>query len=166
MIVLCVNSGSSSVKLALFRGEERLASASVGRVTDHGHAVHQGLDDLEARGFPPPDAAGHRFVHGGPQHHAPVLLDSALIASLREAVPYVLSLLGIRETEPAIATIDARVRRERTFEALRRILLREAIERPLIIVIEDLHWIDSESQAFLELFVRSVAIAKVLLLVR
>ena len=61
MIVLCVNSGSSSVKLALFRGEERLASASVGRVTDHGAAVHQALADLEARGFPPPDAAGHRF---------------------------------------------------------------------------------------------------------
>ena len=88
MIVLCVNSGSSSVKLALFRGEVRLASASVGRVTNHGAAVHQALADLEARGFPPPDAAGHRFVHGGPRHHAPALLDSALIASLREAVPF------------------------------------------------------------------------------
>jgi len=88
VIVLCVNSGSSSVKLALFRGEVRLASASVGRVTNHGAAVHQALADLEARGFPPPDAAGHRFVHGGPRHHAPALLDSALIASLREAVPF------------------------------------------------------------------------------
>ena len=117
MIVLCVNSGSSSVKLALFRGEERLASASVGRVTDHSHAVHQALDDLEARGFPPPDAAGHRFVHGGPRHHAPALLDSALIASLREAVPFAplhvpAALLGVeavaarRPGLPQVACFD------------------------------------------------------------
>lgn len=117
MIVLCVNSGSSSVKLALFRGDERLASASVGRVTDHGQAVHQALDDLEARGFPPPDAAGHRFVHGGPRHHAPALLDSGLIASLREAVPFAplhlpAALLGVaavserRPEMPQVACFD------------------------------------------------------------
>ena len=117
MIVLCVNSGSSSVKLALFRGDERLASASVARVTDHGQAVHQALDDLEARGFPPPDAAGHRFVHGGPRHHAPALLDSGLIASLREAVPFAplhlpAALLGVeavaarRPGMPQVACFD------------------------------------------------------------
>jgi acetate kinase len=83
-----VNSGSSSVKLALFRGDERLASSSVGGVTDHGQAVHQALADLEARGFPPPDAAGHRFVHGGPRLHSPQRLDANLLASLKEAIPF------------------------------------------------------------------------------
>ena len=117
MIVLCVNSGSSSVKLALFRGDERLASSSVGGVTDHGQAVHRALADLEARGFPQPDAAGHRLVHGGPRHHEPALLDSALIASLREAVPFAplhlpASLLGVeavaarRPGMPQVACFD------------------------------------------------------------
>jgi acetate kinase len=117
VIVLCVNSGSSSVKLALFRGDERLASASMSGITDHGHAVHQALADLESRGLPLPDAAGHRFVHGGPRHHAPALLDSALIASLREAIPFAplhlpAALLGVeavaarRPGIPQVACFD------------------------------------------------------------
>jgi acetate kinase len=88
VIVLCVNSGSSSLKLALYRGDERLASSSVARVVDHGQAVQQALATLEERGFPSPDAAGHRFVHGGPRHHAPQRLDAELLASLRESVAF------------------------------------------------------------------------------
>jgi len=120
VIVLCVNSGSSSVKLALFRDDERLASSTVegvGRVADHGQAVHQALADLEARGFPPPDAAGHRFVHGGPLHHAPRRLDPELLASLREAIPFAplhlpAALLGVeavsarRPEMPQVACFD------------------------------------------------------------
>ena len=120
MIVLCVNSGSSSVKLALFRDDERLASSTVegvGRVPDHGQAVHQALADLEARGFPPPDAAGHRFVHGGPVHHGPRRLDPELLDALRKAVPFAplhlpAALLGVeavsarRPGMPQVACFD------------------------------------------------------------
>ena len=117
MIVLCVNSGSSSVKLALFRGDDRLATHSVGGVTDHGRAVHEALATLEGRGFPPPDAAGHRFVHGGPRHHAPRRLDAELLASLREAVPFAplhlpAALLGVEAVSarrpgiPQVACFD------------------------------------------------------------
>jgi acetate kinase len=112
VIVLCVNSGSSSLKLALYRDDERLASCAVegvgvdrgglrlrdgtgkivreqsGRVADHAQAVHQGLAALEGHGFPPADATGHRFVHGGPHQHAPRRIDAELIASLREVVAF------------------------------------------------------------------------------
>lgn len=112
MIVLCLNSGSSSLKLAMYRADDRLASCAIDgigsttsrlrlrdagpkplreeplRVTDHGEALHAGLDALLGHGFPPPDAAGHRFVHGGPLQHEPRRLDGPLLAALREAVPF------------------------------------------------------------------------------
>src|SRR4029453_6539053 len=41
-------------------------------------------------------------------------------------------------------------RRQRTLEALKRVLLRESQAQPLLLVFEDLHWIDSETQALLD----------------
>jgi acetate kinase len=90
-IVLCVNGGSSSVKVALFRltsaSEVRLASESV-----EGHDVEEGikkaLEMLRSRALPPPDVVGHRLVHGGPNHCDPQRIDAPLLASLRLAVPY------------------------------------------------------------------------------
>jgi acetate kinase len=117
VIVLCVNSGSSSLKLALYRGDERLSSHSVERVSDHGQALQQALTALEERGFPPPDAAGHRFVHGGPRHHSPRRIDAELLASLRQAAPFAplhlpTALLGVeavsarRPGMPQVACFD------------------------------------------------------------
>ena len=48
---------------------------------------------------------------------------------------------------------------------MRRLLLREAKDRPLLVIVEDLHWIDSETQAFLDDFVERVSHVRVLLLV-
>ncbi len=56
-------------------------------------------------------------------------------------------------------------RRRRTQEALKRVLLRESQEQPLLLVFEDLHWIDSETQAVLDLLVESLPTVRVLLLV-
>src|SRR5205807_6195183 len=52
-----------------------------------------------------------------------------------------------------------------TLEALMRVLLRESQVQPLLLVFEDLHWIDSETQAVLDLLVESLPTARVLLLV-
>jgi len=117
VIVLCVNSGSSSLKLALYRGDERLSSQTVERVTDHGQALQQALTVLEERGFPAPDAAGHRFVHGGPRHHSPQRIEAELLASLRQAAPFAplhlpAALLGVeavsrrRPGMPQVACFD------------------------------------------------------------
>src|SRR5439155_1925811 len=62
-------------------------------------------------------------------------------------------------------TLDPPQRRQRTLEALKRVLLREGQVQPLLLVFEDLHWIDSETQAVLDLLVESLPTAQVLLLV-
>jgi class 3 adenylate cyclase len=89
----------------------------------------------------------------------------ALDQSLEDALPYLFALLGIQEGEDSLAGIDLQTRRRRTQEALRRIVLRESRNRPLIVVFEDLHWVDGETQAWLNLLADSLANARVLLLV-
>src|SRR5499426_3215585 len=61
--------------------------------------------------------------------------------------------------------MDAQIRRRRTWEALKKLFLRESLNQPLILLFEDLHWIDTETQGFLDTLSDSVASAKVLLLV-
>jgi predicted ATPase len=61
--------------------------------------------------------------------------------------------------------MDPQIRRQRTLEAVKRVLVRETLRQPCVLVFEDLHWIDSETQAFLDVLVDSVAAARLLLLV-
>ena len=76
------------------------------------------------------------------------------------------ALLGVEETTGALAQVDAHVRQRRNLEAIKRILLRESLNQPLLIVIfEDLHWIDAQTQALLDLLADAIANARVLLLV-
>src|SRR5207247_9407172 len=62
-------------------------------------------------------------------------------------------------------SLDPLQRRRRTLEALKRVLLRESQGQPLLLVFEDLHWIDTETQAVLDLLVESLPTARILLLV-
>src|SRR5262245_10778400 len=62
-------------------------------------------------------------------------------------------------------TLDPRQRRRRTLDALKQVLLREARVQPLLLIFEDLHWIDGETQAFLDILIESLPAARVLLLV-
>src|SRR5947207_4624501 len=61
--------------------------------------------------------------------------------------------------------LDPPQRRQRTLAALKRVLLRESQVQPLLLVFEDLHWIDTETQALLESLVESLPTARLLLLV-
>jgi class 3 adenylate cyclase/tetratricopeptide (TPR) repeat protein len=88
-------------------------------------------------------------------------LDRALESSL----PALLALLDVPIDDPQWATLDPPQRRRRTLDAVRRLLLRESQGQPLLVVFEDLHWIDSETQALLEGLVESLPTARVLLLV-
>jgi len=78
---------------------------------------------------------------------------------------YLFALLGIVEGPDPFAQIDAQVRRRRTQDAIKRILLRESLNQPLMLIFEDLHWVDDETQAFLNLLAEGIANAPVLLLV-
>jgi predicted ATPase len=61
--------------------------------------------------------------------------------------------------------LDPRQRRQHTLDAVEQLLLREAQEQPLLLIVEDLHWIDGETQALLDDLVESLPTARVLLLV-
>jgi predicted ATPase/class 3 adenylate cyclase len=82
-----------------------------------------------------------------------------------ETLPYLFGLLGIVEGNDPLAQMDAPVRRRRTQDAVRRVLLRESLNQPLMLIFEDLHWIDDETQIFLDLLVEEMANARVLLVV-
>ncbi|MBI3756460.1 MAG: AAA family ATPase [Deltaproteobacteria bacterium] len=84
--------------------------------------------------------------------------------SLEDTLPYLFALLGIEEQPSPLQQMDAQIRRKRTFDALKRLFLRESLNQPLILIFEDLHWIDGETQGFLDVLSESVASAKLLLL--
>jgi acetate kinase len=111
--ILCLNSGSSSLKFALFRVfesvEQRIAS---GAVEEIGPKARFWLRDSEKRALvdreanlpgaheciaaifaaledsrlPGPDAAGHRIVHGGPFYMQPVRISAEVIEKLKQIV--------------------------------------------------------------------------------
>jgi class 3 adenylate cyclase/uncharacterized protein YcbX len=89
----------------------------------------------------------------------------ALARSLEDTLPYLFGLLGIAEGDDPLAQMDEQLKRRRTLDAIKQILLRESLNQPLMVVFEDLHWIDEETQAFLNLLVDSIATSKILLLV-
>jgi tetratricopeptide (TPR) repeat protein len=88
-------------------------------------------------------------------------LDTALGLTL----PVFLALLDVPVEDPTWQALDPPQRRQRTLEAAKRLLLRESQVQPLLLVFEDLHWIDAETQALLATLVESVPTARLLLLV-
>lgn len=85
--------------------------------------------------------------------------------SLKEAIPVVLWLLDASTEDSALLSLEPAERLRQTFAAVKRILLREIEVRPLLLVFEDLHWIDAETQGFLDGFVESVPALRLLLAV-
>jgi class 3 adenylate cyclase/tetratricopeptide (TPR) repeat protein len=83
---------------------------------------------------------------------------------LEATEPYLRSLLAIDAGDPAIAAMAAGPRHFATFEALKRLLLGLAARDPLVLLIEDLHWIDPASEDFLAYILDAVARAPILML--
>jgi predicted ATPase/class 3 adenylate cyclase len=62
-------------------------------------------------------------------------------------------------------SLEPQAKRSQIFQALRHLLLRESERQPLLVVFEDLHWIDSETQSFLDVLVECLPLAQIYLLV-
>jgi class 3 adenylate cyclase/tetratricopeptide (TPR) repeat protein len=88
-----------------------------------------------------------------------------LDATLQDTVPALLALLDALPDNDPFLRLDPPQRRQHTLEALTRVLLRESQVQPLLLVFEDLHWIDTETQALLDRLVDSLSTARLLLLV-
>ena len=89
----------------------------------------------------------------------------SLDRALELALPPLLALLEVPVEDAAWARLDPSQRRRRTLEAVTRLWLRESQVQPLLLVVEDLHWIDAETEALLESLVEGLPAARVLLLV-
>ena len=87
-------------------------------------------------------------------------LDTAFLSTL----PVFLALLEVPVEDAPWQALDPSQRSQRTLDALKRLLLRESQVQPLLLVFENLHWIDAETQAFLDGLVESLPAARMLLL--
>jgi class 3 adenylate cyclase/tetratricopeptide (TPR) repeat protein len=85
--------------------------------------------------------------------------------SLEPTLPALLALLDVPVEDAQWEALDPAQRRQRTLEAVKHLLLRESQGQPVLVVFEDLHWIDAETQALLDSLVESLPTARVLLLV-
>jgi len=85
--------------------------------------------------------------------------------ALKPAVTALLALLDVPVDDIGWQTLEPGQRRQRTLDAVKGLLLREAREQPLLLIFEDLHWIDSETQALLDGLIESLGSARLLLLV-
>ena len=85
--------------------------------------------------------------------------------ALEPTLPAFLTLLDVAIEDQQWQNLDPPQRRKYTLDAVKRLLLRESQVQPLLVVIEDLHWIDSETQALLDSLIESLPTARLLLLV-
>ncbi len=88
----------------------------------------------------------------------------ALDRALEDTLPFISSLMGLEDSN-LLEGMDTSIRRRRTRDAIKSLVLRESLNQPLIVIFEDLHWIDDETQALLDLLADSIGTARVLLMV-
>jgi predicted ATPase/class 3 adenylate cyclase len=89
----------------------------------------------------------------------------SLDRGLEPSLPALLSLLDVPVQDPQWQRLDPPQRRQRTLDGVKRVLLRESQVQPVLVLFEDLHWIDGETQALLDSLVESLPTARLLLLV-
>src|SRR5439155_4167582 len=88
----------------------------------------------------------------------------ALDGALAPSLPALLALLDVPVEDHRWLDLDPAQRRQQTLDAVKRLLVREAHIQSLMTIFEDLHWIDTETQALLDALVESVPASPMLLL--
>ena len=73
-----------------------------------------------------------------------------LARTLEPTLPALLALLDVPVDEPTWSALDPVERRRLTLDAVKTLWFEEARERPLLLIVEDLHWVDGETQALLD----------------
>ncbi len=89
----------------------------------------------------------------------------ALDRALEDTLPHLFALLGIPIGDAGLEEMDPSIRRRRTREAVKSLIVRESLNQPLMLIFEDLHWVDAESEALLQLIADSIGTAQILLMV-
>jgi len=84
---------------------------------------------------------------------------------LKDIQPYLLNLLNLNDEDDPLLQMDELTLQSQTWESLKRLLVRESVNQTLTLIFEDLHWIDDQTQEFLNLLADSIGTAKILLIV-
>ncbi len=114
-----------------------------------------------------PYLAGLMGIEGAPQLDASKDADDA-IEEYRRFWEQSLDRLQTLATGGQLSSLegmDQSIRRARTCDAVKRLLLRESLNQPLMVIFEDLHWIDDETHAVLDVLADSIGTARILLMV-
>jgi len=85
--------------------------------------------------------------------------------ALEPVLPALRALLDVSDEDPEWQALDPPRRRQRILDACKRVVLRESQIQPVLLVFEDLHWIDTETQAFIDGLVEILPTARLLLVV-
>jgi class 3 adenylate cyclase/tetratricopeptide (TPR) repeat protein len=78
--------------------------------------------------------------------------------------PVLLHLLGVKDAGAAPALSNPEAVKAKTFEIFRQVSIKLSLERPLVLVLEDLHWVDKISEEFLGFLAENIAEARILVL--
>ena len=89
---------------------------------------------------------------------------AGLDKKLESDLPPLMELLSLKVEDEALIKLGAQQKRERTFEAIRNLLIRLSQERPLVLALEDMHWIDKTSEELLDYLIRWLAGTNILLI--
>ena len=83
---------------------------------------------------------------------------------LMGVIPPFQELLSLKVDDEDFSKLEPKEKREKTFEAIRDLLIRESQEKPLVLAVEDLHWIDKTSEEFLDYLIGWLANTRILLI--
>jgi class 3 adenylate cyclase/tetratricopeptide (TPR) repeat protein len=87
-----------------------------------------------------------------------------LNGDLQGTIPPIMDLLSLPVEDESYLKLAPKQKREKVFEALRDLIIKGSRNRPLILAIEDLHWIDKTTEELLDYFINRLAGVKVLLI--
>jgi class 3 adenylate cyclase/tetratricopeptide (TPR) repeat protein len=90
---------------------------------------------------------------------------SSLDGNLDDITAPLLAVLDALPENSPFLLLDPLHRKQRVLDAIRLLLVRQSQAQPLLLIFEDLHWIDSETQAVLDRLTESLPTAQILLLV-
>ncbi|MDA2919695.1 tetratricopeptide repeat protein [Desulfobacterota bacterium AH_259_B03_O07] len=84
--------------------------------------------------------------------------------NLKGVIPFIYDILSIDADDSILKSLDVRDKRKRTLETIKNILLADSALRPLVVVVENLHWIDSASEEFITFLIDNIPNSKILLI--
>jgi class 3 adenylate cyclase/tetratricopeptide (TPR) repeat protein len=84
--------------------------------------------------------------------------------NLQSDLPSFQDLLSVQVEDTDYLSLEPKKKKERNFEAIRNLLIREGQRKTTIVAIEDLHWIDETSEEFLDYLIGFLATSRLLLI--